>query len=475
MTNSEILNRGSKEMLDKLPADKLKRVREIGKEFDVTLDDMQYVKNEMAYEMVLGLNPDTKNQSDLKMYPSFITALPSGNETGQFLALDIGGTNCRIILITLNGNQEGLDKYTMIPKLFVIENKDMHDGRALMTRIANAIKNLLEVNKIKKKINLGFTFSFPCDQKNLNEAYLTKWTKGFSDDSFVGKNVVKELQTKIDELKLKVKVVALINDTVGTLLSCAYKSGAATTIGLILGTGTNACYIEETKNIKTIPEKFRKKFTHMIVNMEWGAFGQSGKINNYLTKYDRVIDENSVNPKQQIFEKLISGMYMGEIVRRVIVDLMEENILFPGKMHEISQKEPIKMYNEGDFETKNVSNIETDRGVNFTQTKNILTNTHRFSPEEITMEDCNIIQYICYKVSKRAAYLTGSGLTGIMQKLKSKDNHIIGIDGSVYKYHPRIRTHIDESIKILTKTKFNTTLSEDGSSIGAAIAANSSK
>lgn len=44
-----------------------------------------------------------------------------------------------------------------------------------------------------------------------------------------------------------VDVVALLNDTVGTLMACAFKDNTCQ-IGVILGTGTNACYMEKLSN-----------------------------------------------------------------------------------------------------------------------------------------------------------------------------------------------------------------------------------
>jgi hexokinase len=43
----------------------------------------------------------------------------------------------------------------------------------------------------------------------------------------------------------------LINDTVGTLMSTAYYD-RKTAVGLILGTGTNACYFENVDRIGTL-------------------------------------------------------------------------------------------------------------------------------------------------------------------------------------------------------------------------------
>ena len=45
----------------------------------------------------------------------------------------------------------------------------------------------------------------------------------------------------------------------------------------------------------------------MVINTEWGAFGDSGELDFVRTKWDKAVDEMSVNPGKQIFEKMISG------------------------------------------------------------------------------------------------------------------------------------------------------------------------
>lgn len=51
------------------------------------------------------------------------------------------------------------------------------------------------------------------------------------------------------------------------------------------------------------------------------------------------------------FEKMISGMYMGEVARQVIVRLVAEGLLFDGKSSDILQE-------KGSFFTKYISEIE---------------------------------------------------------------------------------------------------------------------
>jgi Hexokinase len=49
------------------------------------------------------------------------------------------------------------------------------------------------------------------------------------------------------------------------------------------------------------------------------------------TKFDIHIDENSNKPGEQAFEKMISGRYLGEIFRLVIMELIDEGVLFLGQ------------------------------------------------------------------------------------------------------------------------------------------------
>lgn len=58
----------------------------------------------------------------------------------------------------------------------------------------------------------------------------------------------------------------------------------------------------------------------IAINCEWGAFDNEHRVLP-RTDYDRHIDENSPRPGQQTFEKMVAGLYLGEIFRLVLVDL----------------------------------------------------------------------------------------------------------------------------------------------------------
>ena len=49
---------------------------------------------------------------------------------------------------------------------------------------------------------------------------------------------------------IKIDVAAILNDTTGCLMACAWKNPKCR-IGMIIGTGTNACYLEDIDNVGT--------------------------------------------------------------------------------------------------------------------------------------------------------------------------------------------------------------------------------
>ena len=64
-------------------------------------------------------------------------------------------------------------------------------------------------------------------------------------------------------------------------MSCAFEDHSCQ-IGLIAGTGSNACYMEKLSNITKCPE-VSSDDGRMCINMEWGAFGDDGCLGQLLT------------------------------------------------------------------------------------------------------------------------------------------------------------------------------------------------
>lgn len=87
-------------------------------------------------------------------------------------------------------------------------------------------------------------------QHSLDVGILVTWTKTFNCPDAVNKDAVRLLREALDRRgDTKVKVVAVLNDTTGTLVSGSTLDHN-TAIGLILGTGSNACYLERADRVE---------------------------------------------------------------------------------------------------------------------------------------------------------------------------------------------------------------------------------
>ena len=53
----------------------------------------------------MGLREKTHAESSVKCFPTYVDELPTGKEHGKFLALDLGGTNFRVVLIDIAENK----------------------------------------------------------------------------------------------------------------------------------------------------------------------------------------------------------------------------------------------------------------------------------------------------------------------------------------------------------------------------------
>ena len=112
--------------------------------------------------------------------------------------------------------------------------------------------------------------------------------------------------------------------------------------GLILGTGTNASYIERAERVSRWGEgDIGIHEGRVIIDPEMGAFGDNGCIDFIRTQWDKEMDRRSLLPGKYLFweiflqtlswiqqgsftfEKYFSGKYLGELVRLAFVSALE--------------------------------------------------------------------------------------------------------------------------------------------------------
>lgn len=271
-------------------------------------------------EMNKGIH---QQPSSLQMENTYVPELLDGTEKGLYLALDLGGTNFRVLLLELD---HGIPKREEVKKYHISSDLRVGSGIRLFDYLAECVSDFVIAQGLQDvELPLGFTFSFPMIQHSLDIGILVTWTKTFNCPDVVNEDAVKLLREALDRRgDTKVKVVAILNDTTGTLVQGSTLD-PDTAIGLILGTGSNACYIERADRVEHW-ETERHGERQVIIDIEWGAFGDNGVLDFIKTDFDRENDANSLIVNSFTFEKYISGKYLGEIVRVVLAKLYKDGL-----------------------------------------------------------------------------------------------------------------------------------------------------
>ncbi|KAH8986337.1 hypothetical protein EDB92DRAFT_1879806 [Lactarius akahatsu] len=439
----------------------------------------------------------------MAMIPTFVTGVPDGTETGTFLALDLGGTNLRVCQVELHGDKTFTlkqQKYRVSEALKTGEATTLFDYLAdsvdaFLTSTTELKEDALDAGDIdvdSPTVPLGLTFSFPVEQTALDKGFLLTWTKGFAAKNAVNKDIVGLLQDAFDRKHLHVKCVALVNDTVGAALSRAYTAGGCV-LGAIFGTGTNGAYLEQVANITKLGN---------------GPAAAAGGV--------MMVDRESINPRFQAYEKFISGMYLGEVTRNILlalVDAAPQPILFNGKATE-------RLNKHYGLDTEMLSFVESawsgsDGGdtddvaaaavlvedpeklapatvQRLKRVQEIVQENLGYAPGEVSLRDAALVRWAAALVVRRSARLSACAVATVALQMGyvsglGKDArpavaaaaggkpYAIGIDGSLYQHYPGFEERMREALRILlgpeVEKRVEIGLAKDGSGVGAALGA----
>jgi hexokinase len=428
------------------------------------------------------------------------------------MAVDLGGTNFRVCSIQLNGDTTFNLTFSKvaIPKELMVAKT----AKELFAFLAKQIELFLQTHHeeqfekhVRRRLTqsasdgfrdehvfrLGFTFSFPVQQIGINKGNLIRWTKGFDIPDAIGKDVCALLQDEIDKLHLPVKVAALVNDTVGTLMARSYSSPGktGTVLGAIFGTGTNGAYVEKLANVKKhLSGEYDKSTGEMVINTEWGSFdNQLNVLPN--TTWDIKLDKESVNPGIQMYEKRVSGMFLGEILRLVIIDLLKSQDVSFFRDDNSSSNDwksttniaPLSgIYTQWGLDTSIMSVAAADNTPELSTLRQSLeSDLHVYSP---AIDDAQAFKAISAAIVRRSARLSAVASaaivlqTGKLTDPESADEPIdIGVDGSLVEHYPYFRDMIYEALRVVDgigeegAKRIRIGIAKDGSGVGAALIA----
>lgn len=350
------------------------------------------------------------------MLPSYNSQLPTGSEPGQFLALDVGGSTLRVALIDLGARgSPGCETGILRIDTFKIDNAIRGlVGRAFFDWMAEKIRQTVPEDSEKghsseHPLLVGLAWSFPIAQTSSKGGNLCGMGKGFlAADGLLGEDLGEIIKLACQKKGLHVELSAIVNDSSATLLSEAYTT-PSTRFGLILGTGVNIAVHLPVHTIGQSkygdrPDSWHEKASHVIVNTELGMFGTDILP---LTKWDKLLKKAHPRPDFQPLEHLVSGYYLGEVCRLILIDAIHTTGIFGGTV-------PLSLQTSYSLDTETLSLLEAD------ETPTLTTAVHTFQTRHPsttlpTSSDVSFLRTIASYVSKRSASIVAASLFALWQ------------------------------------------------------------
>ncbi|PVI01389.1 hexokinase-1 [Periconia macrospinosa] len=447
-----------------------KRLRDVVRTYDRTMDDLlletqRLLEAPLDPAKLLHMSGKLQDQfapklqaSDICMLPSYNHKLPSGLEKGTYLALDVGGSTFRVAVVDLTGQQPGAKSMRIVNmKSYKIDNSVRHlRGNAFFDWMAEKIETAISDPQVKKlhdgsqKFAMGLAWSFPVEQTSIRSGNLLTMGKGFlATEGTLGQDLSELIMAPCRKRNLPVSLDSIVNDSSATLLSRAYED-PATRFAVILGTGFNIAVHLPTSALasskyKGYPQKWLDEAKHVLVNTELSMFG---KDIFPLTKWDEQLNEAHDRPDFQPFEHMISGRYLGEIVRLIIVDAVRSAGLFSGEL-------PDKLNEPYALDTGTLAAMELDESKSLTNAIALFQSKHSLSKPP-SYNDIHFVRQVSQLVSHRAAAFLAAGIHALWElRIKAEGltpaaagKLAIGCNGSVIEKYPLFRglcqSHLDE-------------------------------
>jgi hexokinase len=273
------------------------------------------------------------------MLPSYNYTLPTGQEMGTYLAMDLGGSTFRVALVELRGRTPGQQGLRIIRMSIspIDESVRRLEGTLLFDWMAEKIEAMLAEGPEtcgydNEVLPVGLAWSFPIEQTSLRGGKIQGMGKGFhTSHTVIGQDLGDLIVAACRRRTLNLRVDAIVNDSSAALLCRAY-SEPTTSMSLILGTGTNAAVHLPVSCMGTDKFGIRDQSWHaqaekVITNTELSMFGK-GILPE--TRWDDYLNRTHQLPDFQPLEYMTTGRYLGELFRLVIGEAVDTAGLFDG-------------------------------------------------------------------------------------------------------------------------------------------------
>ena len=357
---------------------------------------------------------NVRNGADgsVKMIPTWIRKLQPLESPLSVTAVDIGGTNVRSTVVTLD--QTGIIGMDSLPSFQTPGIQEQITEEEFFRRIVSGLGDGGHLHTD----HIGICFSLATIPLKDGDAIVSAGAKQIDVVDLIGKRVGESFRVAAkkqgypDDQKITV-----INDTIAAALSGWSNhqednySGFAS---FIYGTGTNIAY-QETDEV--------------MINIESGAYCgfPTGDI-------DDLFDSTLIDAGQDRFEKMVSGGYQGGLMTAILRKAVEENLLYADFFERLDSFRRNKQ-----ISAKDIS--EYSHGAT---RENVFLRTCRDNYEQTVLLE--LFDALC----RRSALLCSVTITGALLRAGKRDSKkpvFITAEGSTYHKQMNFSKYLDTCLK----------------------------
>ena len=270
--------------------------------------DVMNVAQGLLDDMQKGLKGEIADEDMIRTFCN----PPSESACGKsVIVIDAGGTNFRSCLVTFD--DKGVPEISFMEKTKMPGVEKELSKKDFFEQIAS------NLDRLKNKADrIGFCFSYPMEIQENGDGILLGFSKEVKAPEVVGCKVGECLKEALVARGWNsIKRITLCNDTVAALLAGAAVAENGTNyssyIGMILGTGLNAAYIQPDCDVCKIKKQ--------IIVCESGKFKSVNR-----SEFDVELDAHTVKPGSFYLEKLCSGAYMDSVAQYALIAAAKENV-----------------------------------------------------------------------------------------------------------------------------------------------------
>ncbi|OAL72299.1 hexokinase [Trichophyton violaceum] len=455
-----------------------------------------------------------------QFFPTAVTRLPTGQETGHYLAAYVGLSYLRVAFIDLLGSSVPAARVhsndvvasprvrRTLEKAWPIEERLKKDNAKdlfawIGDRVAEVVADSLEPqgSSSPPSVDMGISFCFPIKQGNLNEAILMPTGKGFAINSDL--NLREALldgyerhirranhEPAADAKRLRrtlptLRVVAITNDTVGTLASLAYSvpslPNSKAVMGLIVGSGCNATILmsmDALNEKKTLPVRANQPdASEVLVSTEWTLRDSSRPLLELriASDWDNTLTMRISRPGFQPLEYMVGGRYIGELVRIIAHDYFKTVCGIPDEALPVAIVEPYRLTT--DLLSLTIASVSLTKKDLASELQTKLPPRQSTAEWTWTEESAGILRTIAATVQNRSAAIVAAATTGLLactghihlrsleelasaaptptkeatsflqpSDLRSPEELVVGFSGGVIQHYPMYKQHVQRYI-----------------------------